>query len=248
MKVALSFFGQPRFIDNDVCYLSHKKFIMDNYDTDVFAHYWFDETLENFHIQKEHNFHNYVCKESPKIIEEYYNPIVKMEEKPKPREIFDDFAGDIKPQISHLDWFNEDHYYHNLSHLYSTEMSLKLVSDYMEKTGVEYDFVISTRMDAKIINFPNLHHIERGKIYSVGRYPPKSFVDAILIFDTKLINFKPYTNFKESVKIAEMFHPDVLKKRAYQISYNDHELLNLTNHYNFEVSLIRGREDRNGQI
>ena len=37
------YYGQPRFTNNPYCYESHKKFIFDRYDTDVYAHLWWDE-------------------------------------------------------------------------------------------------------------------------------------------------------------------------------------------------------------
>ena len=43
MKVACLYYGQPRFTNNPYCHESHKKFIFDRYDTDVYAHLWWDE-------------------------------------------------------------------------------------------------------------------------------------------------------------------------------------------------------------
>ena len=43
MKVALLFFGQPRYLDDDRAYNDYKRLILDRYDTDVYIHTWFDE-------------------------------------------------------------------------------------------------------------------------------------------------------------------------------------------------------------
>tara|TARA_R100001163_G_C5068190_1_gene208135 strand:+ start:3376 stop:3552 length:177 start_codon:yes stop_codon:yes gene_type:complete len=43
MKIALQFSGQPRFIEDKICYISIKNNILDKYDCDVFCHFWWDE-------------------------------------------------------------------------------------------------------------------------------------------------------------------------------------------------------------
>ena len=48
MKVALLFYGQPRYVDNEEVYNSYKSNILDKYDTDVFCHTWWSETEKEY--------------------------------------------------------------------------------------------------------------------------------------------------------------------------------------------------------
>lgn len=47
MKVALAFFGQPRFVDNQDIINTYKRVILDRYDTDVFGHMWWKKMLKS---------------------------------------------------------------------------------------------------------------------------------------------------------------------------------------------------------
>ena len=48
MKVALCFYGQPRFIDNKIGYESHNEHIISKVDTDIYTHFWFDREQTTF--------------------------------------------------------------------------------------------------------------------------------------------------------------------------------------------------------
>ena len=50
LKVALLFSGQPRYLDNPYPRSSHKKHIIDRYDTDVFCHTWWDKENECYPV------------------------------------------------------------------------------------------------------------------------------------------------------------------------------------------------------
>jgi hypothetical protein len=43
MKIAILFKGQPRFLYNNIALNSHKKTILDKYDTDIFMHVWWEK-------------------------------------------------------------------------------------------------------------------------------------------------------------------------------------------------------------
>ena len=75
MKVAVLFRGQPRFVKNKVAYDSHKKFIFDNYDTDVFIHTWWAEDIVEYDTSTWANIP--VCKPESDVVEfikSLYNP------------------------------------------------------------------------------------------------------------------------------------------------------------------------------
>ena len=77
MKVALAFFGQPRFVDNQIID-TYKQVILDRYDTDVFGHMWWQEESE-----AEYDYSSWskiakcpIPKDAPKIIADNYSPII----------------------------------------------------------------------------------------------------------------------------------------------------------------------------
>ena len=43
MKVAVAFFGQPRYVGNPQIINTYKQVLLDKYDCDVFGHMWWQE-------------------------------------------------------------------------------------------------------------------------------------------------------------------------------------------------------------
>ena len=43
MKVAVAFFGQPRYVGNPNIINTYKQVLLDKYDCDVFGHMWWQE-------------------------------------------------------------------------------------------------------------------------------------------------------------------------------------------------------------
>lgn len=245
MKIALSFYGQPRYLDNTQSYDSHKKFIFaQNVDVDVFIHYWFDKQLNTFNVSDGTKIHpNYIIQNAPEIIENMYAPKIKIEE--KPREFLFREYDDLKEYCSTLTWYSENQFYNMLSQIYSFEQSMELVSTYSKQTNIEYDFVISSRLDVNIVGFPNIEKLQKNYIYSSGRYHSKSFVDALMIIDNKFIGYKPYSNYREVTKMVPIFAADEYKKAAFIIKYGEDPI---TNHSALDLSLIRGVSDFIGQF
>ena len=55
MKVALLFFGQPRFLENSLPFESHKDHIINKYDTDVFCHTWWAPDQGDYNTLNKYN-------------------------------------------------------------------------------------------------------------------------------------------------------------------------------------------------
>ena len=83
MKVALSFFGQPRYVRNKHIFNSYKHFFLDRYDTDVFCHMWWEEDGEydiSSWVQYEGSP---VTPDALSIVSDDYDPLVLKIEPPK---------------------------------------------------------------------------------------------------------------------------------------------------------------------
>ena len=75
MRVALCFYGQPRFIDNKIGYESHNEHIISKVDTDIYTHFWFDREQTTFNTSDWALKHNsYIHPDSPKLISDLYAP------------------------------------------------------------------------------------------------------------------------------------------------------------------------------
>jgi len=88
MKVALAFFGQPRFVDNPEIIKTYKEVILDRYDTDVFGHMWWEEDAEEYDYSSWSQINKCpVPKDAPKIIADNYQPLILGIESPKTFEL-----------------------------------------------------------------------------------------------------------------------------------------------------------------
>ena len=87
MKVALLFFGQPRYLDDDRAYNDYKRLILDRYDTDVYIHTWFDEAGGKYDVSTWDQMHGaknaVILPDSIERLKKMYNPKVLVHEKPQ---------------------------------------------------------------------------------------------------------------------------------------------------------------------
>ena len=189
MKIALLFFGQPRFLDNPLPYLKHKKFFLDKHDTDVYCHTWWEEEAK------------YDCstwsrintcetdKDAIKKIQQMYKPVDLVFESPKKFSFKAESQESINQIIKkkwprgHAHWnSNNDNYSNILSQLYSIEQVCKLCA----KSSEKYDFIVLSRFDNNIIEFPeDLHELDSGKFYISDLHP--RFPDMVYFFSQKFL-------------------------------------------------------------
>jgi len=245
LKVALCFFGQPRYLNNETSFISHKELLLNqDIEVDVHTHYWFDKNVKTYLTSSwSSTFSNHVPENSPEIIEYMYSPQRKLED--KPREYSFIKYNDIKEQCSNLSLYSENQFYILLSQLYSFETSIQLALDYSRDCDFEYDFIISSRYDNKILKFPDLNSLDKNKVYTSGRYASNSFVDALIIFGSKFADFKPYSNFRDATVKVDSFTVENCKKSAFELKYSINGVIN---HQDLDVALIRSIEDIVGQV
>jgi hypothetical protein len=251
MKVALCFFGQPRFLNNPYSYISHKIWILDKYETDIYIHSWINKD------NKECEYSDWVINRQKlqnikyETFTEYNgieNDIIK---KYKPKKYIFEKSKDLK--FSVYDWEKlkekEKKYYeiwngdfhlsknnekNILSQLYSIDKVLNLLD-------TDYDWVILSRFDNYIINLENLYNLNNNYLY-IKDYHPNNFNDVLMFGGMKFVEpFKLYDKVSELVDDIEVFTPEQFKKVSFYKKYEKEKL----KRYQFQVSIIRSN---NGEI
>jgi hypothetical protein len=240
MKVALCFYGQPRFINNLNSYKSYKEYIYGQSDVDVFSHYWFDQNDNKFSTSDWSSIHeNYVYEDTENLIKSLYNPVKYIADS---RNFLK--YEDVKDIVKNLNYFSVNNFYNLQSHLYSYEQNFKLLSQHIENTKQKYDFVIISRYDLKITDFPNLNTLSKNKVY-VNGFGGNNFTDAILILDPIFINsFNAYSKFREISNITPIFTSEEYKKQCFLLtnSIEDFSFIKLRG------GLLRNQTDTVGQF
>lgn len=217
LRVALLYFGQPRFTTNKLAIGSQFKHIFKKYRTDVFAYLWYAKKAIYQRSDWGGSHKRSWTKApivNPKAIDHLkglYSDIKIKTEEPKTflplTEIPKDkiSARNIETNLSNI-----------LSHLYIFEQSGK----YLAETGnlADYDFVVISRTDLWIKKFPPLHTLAPG-FYTTSEH--SRFPDLIFIFSPKFINFtKVLTNINRANwdNISE-FIPELIKRSSFFLEF-----------------------------
>lgn len=175
-KIAVCFFGQPRFVRNTRAVVAHNKELFAKYDCDVFVHTWYDyaDTVRqpsstwtglgdvNFNI------------DDVKDIYHCYHPKVLMTEKPI------DFINDPHVEKTYNDIWASGHPYFeyiNFCNIFSQHYSISKVA-YLPPVA-DYDAVVFTRFDMEIEKIPDLHKLEKNAVYIPNNH--NNFPDTVMI-------------------------------------------------------------------
>lgn len=193
MKIANIFFGQPRNIENSNSFDSHQMWIYDEYDVDTFCHVWWEEGVSNYDVSDWVDGRSSISKNPIKIIEEKYKPKKIKVEAPRTFKLGDDLYKGIRSKFGYDYPWSEKTLSNVSSHLYSIEASAKLIEN-----PDDYDFIILTRYDNYIHNFPDLNSIS-GEYFYLSDHHPR-FPDLMFIFGSKFIK----TQYSYS-KMDELF-------------------------------------------
>ena len=181
MKIALCLFGQPRGVENLKVFESHKQWILDRYDTDVYCHTWFKKDC----VFEASTWANLPPTTPPdnvlQLIRTHYNPVrVEYEE---PREF--EFEQHIVtyPGFTKSTHFNIPR---NRSNLISQFYSIQRVAKMVEESDVQYDFVIIARYDLVVLEFPDLRTLDPSFFYCMDHHP--RFPDLFYLFHPKFLS------------------------------------------------------------
>jgi hypothetical protein len=167
MKIAMGFSGQPRMYNEVYPYI--KEHILDNYDTDVYVHMWWSEQEAETGMLGAitARTHINISKTAPEDIDRLYNPKqMKVEESlllktENFRHDFNEKLRELYPDKNTWNYItlpSAEYWFH---HLLSVDRLCQLV-DWSQN----YDWFLMWRFDARPVCFPNLHKLEKGKLYS----------------------------------------------------------------------------------
>lgn len=199
MKVALAFFGQPRFVDNQDIINTYKEVVLNRYDTDVFGHMWWEEDADEYDYSSWSQISKCpVPKDAPKIIADNYQPLILGIENPKTFELppnakafVDEKFTDKHPARALYgesgNHWNPKNYSNVMSQMYSIKSVANIVKSYAEETNTSYDFIILARYDTVLLNFPDLNTCDKYKFYLPGHHP--RFPDTIQFFGPKYLTW-----------------------------------------------------------
>lgn len=206
MKIALILYGQTRFIDRDSVIESHQKDILSKYDTDVYAHMWFDQDHNYGEISSWAASAGTVLTipiDSPQIVLEKYKPIRLQIDKPDTYEV----SEGVKSVLDRR--FSKNPYYStvNMSNIISQAISLDRACN-LVYTDKQYDFCVLARYDAILTGFPKLDTLDK-KLFHIPIGNGSGFSDLIHVFSDKFLNPSPFTGLADRIMNDEKMHEEV---------------------------------------
>jgi hypothetical protein len=256
LKIALCLYGQPRFIDNPNIKLYLDSLIFDKYDVDTYCHFWYDDEITSYTGSDWHDRPStyykggdfYKVENTLDIINKVYRPKEIIFEKPK--EFYETFNShelsileNKKRNDSGENYYSLRNVNNLLSHLYSIEKSLDLIN-----LNNKYDFLVLTRYDSLILNFPDLSNLEKGYIYASNQHGMcgniHCFTDNIFVIDTNLaLGLKCFSNIKNIINTIDMWTAESVKKQNIIFNYNE----NIIKYTDLLVGVTRSNTDTRGQ-
>lgn len=204
MKVALCLRGQPRNYLKGFEYLY--KEIISQYNADVFGHCWWDKSkIGHPYSTAPWAAGNYVIENDiPEKLYDLYKFKAITFESPKTF---------ISKRAYNIPRDPEKSFDSYKSNYYSQKKVLSLVKDHEEVNG-EYDWLIITRYDIRISNFPNLNELDKDRIYVDNYHRGRKFVfnDNLWIFGNHKYAFIDLYEKFDEVYNKMMDMPDFYKK------------------------------------
>lgn len=170
-RVAILFSGQPRCVEG-IAYESFKKCILDNYEVDVYAHFWADTDTGKSAGTTETNIQKF---------KELYNPkSIKIDRPLTPSEYPIDFIQKhCQTPISHENLMVLPYgngwaaWIRNCVSMY--ESMKRVYALFQETTTDRYDWILRTRTDCVLLRCPRLDGLDPRYMYAPnwhGNYNP----------------------------------------------------------------------------
>lgn len=224
IKVALCMFGQPRLINNPYTIQSHKEWIINKYNTDVFVHSWISGKEIPFSysdwVKNTHN--DFEDKNTVNIILDKYKPKQFKFEQPRSF-VLDEIS---RNKVKDLTYYSSNNENNILSHLYSLSTSISLIDE-------TYDWIIISRYDNYIRYIPDLNELNSNGLYITTDYG-NHFPDHMIFGGQKQITtLNCYESIPELCNKINTFTPESFKRAAF------YKLNEIENRVRLEVGLAR---------
>ena len=215
MKLAICFFGQPRFLDNEMVYEKYRH-LMDQYDVDVYVHSWIGGTTQSMMVSdwaKQYNIEEQL--ESSSKILSMYNPVTYRFDAPMAQTL----SQEVRQRVVSMPYWSENNERNLLSHLKSYSESIRLVSE-----PDRYDFILMTRFDAFLFDFPDLQTLDPSRFYLAGRYRG-CWSDVVQLSGPKFTKaFDVYSAFdhitNRLINTNQNFTAEAYKRENYTMNYS----------------------------
>lgn len=178
MRIALCLSGQPRFIKEAAPYIIQN--VCKGYQVDVFAHFWFDESITD-HPYKYGGSGKWVDQRISKTaITDFislYNPVKYVVEPSKKfvdTQLKTDYCykpnGELVSWTKHWKESNEPNYRNRmvnnwLSYHYSLSQVSRLKKEYEYEHDFKYDFVVKSRSDIILDNKFIYEHYDKNVVH-----------------------------------------------------------------------------------
>lgn len=209
-SLAICFYGQPRFIDNDFVSKFYTN-LKSQYNADIYIHSWINDIETKMDASDWATQYNFVEKQgSADQLLSMYNPVKFVFEKPRQFKLHDTARNLVKD----LNYYSENNENNLLSHLTSFSQCVKLI----EKPS-DYDFLLITRFDA-FLEMPNLNLLDNNKFYLFGKNH-KHWTDIAFLCGNKYsCAFSVIDNIKELSEKVQLFTAEEYKKHNYFMHFS----------------------------
>ena len=242
MKICLIMHGQPRFLENQLTWQSHKREILDKYDTDVVCHTWFSkgkflETSSWSGIPTTE-----INDNSIELIKEYYNPLFLSYDEPRHFFLDQHLEKTLLHQFKRYKHWNKKNISNSLSSLCSIEKAIDIA---MKLDLNNYDFIILSRYDNLIYKIPDLNLLQKDKFYISDHHD--KFPDLFFIFSPKFtMAFKAFSKAEKLIKknINLIYPESSLNESLKMLNFYSHFSQSEIIYTPFPVRVVRSESGR----
>jgi hypothetical protein len=233
MRVAILLYGQARFLDNELPYLSHKLYLLDKYPhCDVFCHVWFSPEEKSYTPATWSTLtHVPVDPLTIEKISQIWKPVSLVsepslvfwpereegKEEERMREIMEYKEDSLRCKLNltpeQKSMLRSRYDNRNLqavfSHMYSLQQVSQQCSDYMLENSFEYDFIVKSRYDLHLTSFPDLRCLSPADFYLMNHH--SNFPDLCFIFGPSFLPcFQAFDHLDSLVDRALQLNPQQL--------------------------------------
>lgn len=216
IRIAVLFFGQPRFIKSKLAAASHR-FHLRKYQVSYFGHVWFDKNVDRVQTAPWANLGEVKLPEkSIEILSQSFPGIILDVEMPRifdPQPLIDSL--ELEPGELLTDVLKKE--IENIPNTLSQFYSLYRAFELFGKSDLTFDFLAVSRYDNFIWNFPKLFEISRDEITLSNHHP--NFPDLIYISKPENLKFLAcYPRLSELCVSSRQLSAESIKYRSYLTS------------------------------
>ena len=183
MKIAVLYYGQPRYLDNPRPEEAYNRELFSKYNCTNFVHTWYGRDIKEYEVS---TWVASSIQPDPyavvKIIDKFA-PVVLKVETPRAFEIPDYIKKHIEDNFT----YNELNVRNIFSHLYSISEVARLAEQYQLERGEFFDWFVLARTDMVIRGMPDFWKADKDKLFLPNNH--SNFPDTIVAFGPKYLSW-----------------------------------------------------------